>query len=378
MQPEQRLGRQPIFNRDGEVFGFELLQHDDGGHDRLGDDVGATARMLVTTCMDAGIENLVGSRLALASVGRPFLVGEKPLPLPAAQFGLEVREGVTIDRRLVDGLSRLKRRGMTIVVNNFRYGADSAPLLTVADYVKLDVSALDESMLRENMRHLDVLGVKVIAERVEGPRELDRARALSAHLLQGTHLGAVVPESIPLLPLRRDVAGIVERLVHWPAPDSARLLRVIVQDPVLVYRMLRFINTATLEERREIHSVQEALEVMGTERLRGWAHLFRCARLDHPEDDGQARGALIRARICSLISTRKDGADPDEAFLAGLLMDLPAQLGTDTADIIDSLPVSTAIRLALAGGEGPLGPILSQAANWTRHQAPPPLARTTP
>lgn len=367
-QDARVIGRQPIFNRDGEIHGFELVPWDPEFGSGEADQARMTARTLVAAYMDAGIETLVGSRPALVAAGLPFLVGKEPLPLPPEQLALVLREGMFVDRALLDGLARLKRRGITIVIDNFRYRADSAPLLTVADYVKLDLSALDERTLSENMRHLDLLGIKVIAERVDGDRQLALARSLSAHLYQGVHLAGVTPCEIPLLPLRRDVAAVVERLVNWPSPDIRRLLRVIVQDPVLIYRMLRFINTATLDGRREIHTVREALETMGAGRLRGWTRLFRCAGLDHPRLGDAGRGALVRGRICSLICRREGRTDPEEAFLAGLLYDLPAQLNLTLDDLVDAIPVSTAIRLALADGAGPLGSALRQASQWMRHR----------
>jgi EAL and modified HD-GYP domain-containing signal transduction protein len=367
------IGRQPIVNRDGDIFGFELLYRDSEHNHAVIDDADiATARLVATAYMDFGIEYLVGSRMAFINVSPAFLTGDMPLPLPPEQVAVEVREGVTIDRRLVDGLRQLRRRGFTIVVDRFEYRADSAPLLTVAHYAKLDLRHLDDRALRDHMRHLDLLGVKVIAERVESEAELERARRSNVPLFQGFHIGPPEVLRSSLLPLRDDVAALLARLVAWPEPDLRRIVRVLVQDPIAIFRLLRFVNIATFAGRGEIRSVEDAVNQVGPEALSDWARLLQLAGLPYPDGRPMARDALLRARISALLAERTGEGDPGEAFLAGLLFGMEKRLGMEREDFIDALPVTMAIKLALLDGSGPLGRMISAA-----DERPRPHPRST-
>ncbi|HET6875356.1 MAG TPA: hypothetical protein VFH70_11280, partial [Acidimicrobiales bacterium] len=75
------VGRQPIFDRNLEVLGYELLFRSPdslGHHD--GDKM--TANVLLGSALDIGLDNLVGSKLAFVNATRSFLVGEQEVPLP--------------------------------------------------------------------------------------------------------------------------------------------------------------------------------------------------------------------------------------------------------------------------------------------------------
>ncbi len=376
MQQEFFIGRQPIVNRDGEVFGFELLYRtSEDNHARIDDADTATAQLMAAAFMDFGIEHLVGSRLAFINVSPAFLTGGMPLPLPPEQVAIEVREGTPIDRKLVDGLRQLRRRGFTIVIDNFHYRAESAPLLTVAHYVKLDLRSLDDDALREHMSHLNILGVKVIAERVESAAELARAHALNMQLFQGFHTGVPEVQRGCLLPLRADVAALIGRLIAWPNPDLRRIVRVLVQDPVAVFRLLRFVNIATFASRREIRSVEDAVSQIGSEALSDWAQLLQLAGLPYPDGRPGARDALLRARICAMFARQRTDCDGDQAFLAGLLCGMEHTLELDREHFIDALPVTIDVKMALLDRSGPIGEVLLAALKWQhQHAHRPPAA----
>ncbi len=360
------IGRQPVVNRDGEVFGFELVYRGGPGAEPADchDAEIATARLIAAAFMDFGIEWLVGSGLAFIDVSPPFLTGALPLPMPPEQVALQLREETPIGRPLLEGLRRLRRRGFTIVIDDFHYRANSAPLLTVADYVKLNIHTIDEAALREPMRHLDFLGVKVTAGGVDSAADRAWAAAFNVSLFQGPLIGPTQVQHCRLLPLHRDVAAVADRLLAWPQPNVARLTRVLVQDPVLVFRLLRFANIATFAGRGEVHSVTALVESIGIDAISEWARLFRLASVPYPDGRPGARDALLRARICAVTARREARCDPDAAFLAGLLHGIEQRLAMSTEELIDSLPVSGDVKLALASRSGPVGEVLAATLAW--------------
>ncbi|MDH3644237.1 MAG: hypothetical protein OES38_19180, partial [Gammaproteobacteria bacterium] len=69
------VGRQPIFNRNDEVYAYELLYRS-SLKNAVGDvdfDV-ATSQLIMNAFIEIGLENIVGHRLAFLNMTRQFLV----------------------------------------------------------------------------------------------------------------------------------------------------------------------------------------------------------------------------------------------------------------------------------------------------------------
>ena len=63
--PSVWVARQPILDRDGSIFGYELLFRNPGQQEAtFGDGNVATARVLTHTLIDIGAETVVGEHLA--------------------------------------------------------------------------------------------------------------------------------------------------------------------------------------------------------------------------------------------------------------------------------------------------------------------------
>ena len=77
------VGRQPIFDAQLDVRGYELLFRDPASPGLDGDAM--TADVLVRAGLDVGLSSLVGDKLAFVNATRAFLVGEHELPFPAGQ-----------------------------------------------------------------------------------------------------------------------------------------------------------------------------------------------------------------------------------------------------------------------------------------------------
>src|SRR5215212_4910756 len=92
------LGRQPVFDDDSEVVGYELLFRRAGAVAAdVRDPEQATADVVVKTFADFGLDAVVGSKLAFVNLPRGFLVGTSPLPFAPEQVVLEILEDVAGD-----------------------------------------------------------------------------------------------------------------------------------------------------------------------------------------------------------------------------------------------------------------------------------------
>ena len=118
------VGRQPIFDRNSEVFGYELLfRNGSSGGAEIAPGAGdrATAEVLLHTVQDIGTPHLMNGLPAFVNLGRGLLVREYPLPLSPNELIIELLEDVPPDGAVLRGLKRLSDAGYRIALDDFRY-----------------------------------------------------------------------------------------------------------------------------------------------------------------------------------------------------------------------------------------------------------------
>ncbi len=163
------VGRQPIFDRTGDVVAYELLFRGSMDSVEAGRrDTYATSQVIVNTFTEFGIDEVVGDRTCFINMTREFLTGELVLPFGPEHVVLEVLETVTVDDEVVAGVAALVAQGYRIALDDFVYGSGHEQLLPLASYVKLD-------LLQGDLTHLDEIvaacrvypDIQIVAEGLE-------------------------------------------------------------------------------------------------------------------------------------------------------------------------------------------------------------------
>jgi c-di-GMP-related signal transduction protein len=362
------VGRQPIFDSRLEVHGFELLFRTAGPC--LPDGDAMTADVLLHAGLDVGLDRLVGTKTAFVNAGRPYLVGEREIPLPSEQVVIEVLETVEPDEEVLAGCRRLRDQGFTLALDDYpgRYGDDA--LLELAAIVKLDVLANDPTELAELVDRCSAHGARLVAEKVETVEQLERCQALGFDLFQGYLLSRPALVSGRALPAGRlNCLRLVQRLCD-PDVTVGEVGRIIETDPGLSVRFLRAAGAgASNGMRRSVRSIGEGAVLLGQRRIRSWAMLMLLSDAGTAVPD-QLPLAMTRARLCELIAGAMDPQLADSAFTVGLLSSLELLLSAPLAMILENLALPLADELvdALLDRQGRLGLILADAVDWETGQ----------
>jgi c-di-GMP-related signal transduction protein len=136
------------------------------------------------------------------------------------------------------------------------------------------------------------------------------------------------------------------------APDFSRekAEELLKSDPSLVYKLLRYLNSPLLGLRGEIHSIREAVELVGEIEFRRWISILAIVAMAAGKAPELIRTALTRGFFCEAIS-QPAGISPQSSdlFLMGLLSVTDAILDRPIAEILASLPISPETRAALCG-----------------------------
>ncbi len=362
-----RVARQPILDRDERLIGYELLFRaplmEAAG---VLDDVEATATVVVDGLLDVGLFDLVGERLAYVNVSRELLLGVRPLPLPARHVVLELLEDQVVDDELLGVLDELLDQRFTIALDDFRLTPETERLLKYARIVKVDVlehtgQALDElvARLREHRPSFTL-----IAEKVETREEFEHCRALGFHAFQGYFFGK--PSRVRQKRLPSQGLSALSAMADLNATEDVdEIHRIITRDAGLSMRVLRYANSAYVSLPRRVRSVQEGLAWLGAITVRRLALMVALAGArDVP--DVLLVTALVRARMCQLLSGEGDRALGDSYFTVGLLSVADALVDAPMEDVIEQLPLRPEIAVALLHGGGELGELLTEVIAYER------------
>jgi c-di-GMP-related signal transduction protein len=367
------VGRQPIYNRDGRLVGYELLfraSHEATSATQSGTE--ASSHVIVSAFTDFGLDQLVGQRLGFVNLTRDFLVGALPVPFAPELAVLEVLETIEIDDEVVAGVRALAEQGYRIALDDFEFGSGHERLLPLAHYIKLQVEGMDRDVVTAAVEACRAYpNLTLLAERLETDEDLAFALGLGFELFQGYLLGK--PQVLSAAALSPTRMRRLELLGHLGRPDAdlSTITKIVTLDPALSFRMLRAVSSAAVGLRRPVSSVHEAMVMLGTTRLFQWLSLMAVSDLGGGEEQHLVP-VLSRARMCQLIAERMS-LDPASAFTLGMLTGVGELLSTPLPELSAQLPLTAEVADALVG-EGQLGIVLAAVQAYENGGGEPPHA----
>jgi c-di-GMP-related signal transduction protein len=365
------VGRQPIFDVQGDVVAYELLFR--GSMDAVAagrQDTYATSTVMINAFTEFGIREVAGDRLCFINLTREFLAGHLPLPFGPDQVVLEVLETVVIDDEVIAGITALAERGYRIALDDFVWGSGHERLFELASYVKLDLLDGDNSRLDEIVaacrQHPNI---KIVAERLETAEQVALADKYGMELRQGYVLSRPQVLTVASLsPSRLRRLELVTALIA-PETDLARIVSIIASDPALSLRVLRTSNSVAAGHHNRISSVRQAVVMVGLPHIRQWAMLMVLDEV-HGATEEHMLGVLTRARLCENVAAMY-GAPADAAFMAGIISGVADVLSVTPQAMAQQFPLAADVKAALTEGTGRLGRVLQAVDTYERGEFGP-------
>lgn len=352
------IGRQPIFDRQLEVVGYELLYRSgntqqaifkDGNH--------ATSVVISNAFLEIGLERLVGDKLAFINLTAAFLLGDYPIPLQYDRLVLEVLEDVTVNQELATALQNLIKRGYTVALDDVTDPNHVELILDLAKIVKVDFMHTDRSLLPDQVKFYKSRNRLLLAEKIETQEEFEFCKELGFDYFQGYFLAK--PSVVQEKKLSSSKMIIMQLLAEMQIPDIEfnRIDEVIRQDLGLSYKLLRLINSAYFSTRSEVKSIKQALTLLGLKQIQSWVSLLLLSESDNKPSE-LLKTALIRGKMAELISETCGEDRTDTSFTLGLFSVLDALLDMPLAEILEQIPLAAELKAALLHQQGQAGNLL--------------------
>jgi len=359
------VGRQAIFDRQNEVFGYELLYRDAQTNSaQVVDGDEATARVMVNTFLETGIDRIAGTGQAFINMTANFLLSHHYEVLPKDNVVLEVLESIEPTPLVIQSLARARQLGYQIALDDFIVRDSHRAFLEVADFVKVDILALTRAQLLEQIAVLKQYPVRLLAEKVEDQEVFTLCYEQGFEFFQGYFF--CKPQIMEGVKLSGNRMAIVLLLAKLQDPDIKMedLEELVENDLSLSLKLLRFVNSAAVGLPRAVNSIGQAVGMVGTERMRQWASLLVLANTSGKPSE-LMRIALIRGRMCQELS-RLQGESASQGFTVGLFSVLDAYFDCEMKQLLADLPLSSEILLALTERQGWLGEILTCVLAYER------------
>jgi len=364
------IARQPIFDGGGRVIAYELLYRRNSA-ENWADGVAATTMasdVIVHTFLNIGVEKLTGGTRAFLNFTREMLLTRVFSLFDPRQVVIELLESVVPDEEVVAACEALVQDGYTLALDDFVYDPAYDRLLDLAEIVKLDVLNKTPAEISAMASRVAPFNVRLVAERVETGEVRDTCCALGFEFFQGYFFAR--PEILTRHDIPADQLRILKlmNLLRDPKTTDHTLETEFRGDLSLSFKLLRTVNSAALGG-RGISSIRHAVRLTGREELHKWLALVLVSSVASRGgvDTELVMVAIQRARMCELIAgATGHGHTTGSLFMVGLFSLLDAIMRSPMTDLLERIDLSSDVRSALLGRDGPLAPPLELVEAYQR------------
>lgn len=361
------FARQPIYNRDLKIEGYELFYRHaetDTTAQFLDAEI-ATSQIVLNTVTEVGLDRVVGQHKAFINVARDFVLDGHLAGFGLPQLVFEIAADIVVDEPLLQALRELRQQGYHFVLDDYVDNEAYQALLDIADYVKIDLLTTTEKELRRMTPPLRQRKVALMAERIETKAILELCQTLRFDYFQGYHFSQ--PKMLKFQSVPTNQLAVLQLIgkLHNPNIEIKTVESLISQDVSLTYKLLRYINSAYFNLPKRIESIQRAVVLLGLKNIRSWVTLISLANIESHRSD-LITVALERAKMCELLADALKIKHKETGFTVGLLSVLDVMTQAPMELVLAALPLDEEINKALLYHEGPLGRILACTLAYER------------
>lgn len=356
------VARQPIFDRDKNIYGYELLFRNglENFFDESLDKDYASSKVVMDSFMLFDLNELTCGKRAFLNFTANVLLSEAALVFSTDAIIIELLENIPPDPNIVKVCEMMKKKGYMLALDDFEFDPKYRPFIDLADIIKIDVLATPREEWKAVMDKSGRKNIKFLAEKVETIDVFNEARDLGYHYFQGYYFSKPVIVSGKEMPSYKINLLQILKEMQQPEVSIPKLERIITRDVALSYKLLRFINSAAFGFVEHIQSIRHALLLLGIYEFKKWMSLILLSQMGSDKPNELLINSLIRAKFCELTAVDiSQGSRKADYFLMGLLSLIDAFLDRPVADILKELPISPEIKSAIQGDETQLGQVLN-------------------
>ena len=364
------MRREAMLGRDQKVAAYTFMLRralDDPRDSNLPDVQRLYDETLLGNLQRMDIARLLGQRLAFvpiapASLNHPLIEG---WPALGTVWLLNIVAQPPIDDALLARMGELKARGFSFAVHADEVvRPETHALLQLADYVLMDVSSEDIPAITSQIAAVSKVAAnkRFVATGVQTLEAFHMCHKLQLALFMGPFITRRENLGAPAMgPSRAKVLDLMNRVrTGAEQPELAAQFR---HDPTLSVRLLRYVNSPGMGLMSKVGGIEQALMVMGQDKLYRWLTLILFTGGQAQElDQALLENALVRGRVAEQLAGRALFAKArDEIFVAGLFSLLDVVMRMPMDEVLKQISLPAEITEAIVSQRGPYAPYLALA-----------------
>lgn len=330
------ITRHPMLNDQGQIQGYEIFSGVEP-RDAMPDD-GEGVRTLIDDLVLFGHERLTRGLPAFIRCSVEALADKLFTVLPAPLTVVAIPQSLPLSPKLIEACLELRQSGFRLALVDCMTDPQAHPLFDLVDYLKLDLICFDSATLRKLRSRLAEGFATLIAENVQTRDDYRQACEAGFNYFQGLAVAPAEPLRLAKLPANRKVHVEILKQLFLDPLNLKQLSPLVMQDPSLVFRLLRMMSSPVSLARRRVDSVQEAITYLGEDTFRRIAMLAIRCEMNTERPPENMHKALVRAKFCELAAPLAK-LKPGEQYLLGLMSMLPAMLGAPMTALASELPL---------------------------------------
>ncbi len=366
------LGRMPIMSAEGRIIAYELLHRStEANYTAVADNIQATARVLVNAFNYIGLHTLTEDKPAFIKVDDKMLLDDLIFSISEKHFILEILESSLVSSELVQRVQKLHAKGYRFALNHYKiddnFMLHFKALLPFASYIKIDIRNNSRDTIKKALSSLSALDAKLIAEKVEDMEDFEWTQSAGFDYFQGYYF------SKPRIYVRETVdpdSKTLLELVYLLKRESSfeEILAIFNDSPFLSINLLKFIHLHNGSAYAKIASIDQALLLLGREKLSFWVELMIYAKGDKEEKDDESissplgkiarQRALLMEELAQLMAKSSEQRLSISAYLVGILSLAEVIFQSSFEQLFEQMDLDHTITEALMNKEGKLGELL--------------------
>ncbi len=345
------IAKQPIFDREGSLFGYEVYLRRSDSLDRYPEDVSYNKATFIVAELigEIGIDRISAGKPIFMNVTLDSVLNKVLDILPLKRMVFQVMHaraeiGQSIYQNALRRIDELKEKGSTFSIKEEFYSSKYVDLLNRASIVEFSVSSVDENKASAVRRN----GKKVMITKVETEDDYAKVKHMG-DLFSGNLLGppAVVKEFEIAPFLKSTLMRMIGALNT--AQSIKDFAQIIASDVGMSAKLLRFVNSAYFAKRKDIKDIVQACAYLGMENLKRFTLLVATNDYAAVENPELWKRSLVRAIIAEEIAKRVNPKLTNEAYLVGLFSLIDQILGVDKVQFLREVNVDRDIIDAFTG-----------------------------
>ncbi|MGZ5202120.1 MAG: EAL and HDOD domain-containing protein [Telluria sp.] len=354
--------REPLLDPKQRVIGYELSWQQKGGQQVTPADLESLVSFVAAHVVDADAGWLLRDKILFLDAVPAMLSTDALHSLPPERTVLAIKATELGNRDTLGAMQALRAGGVGVSIRGADANLLSKNLSKVASYAEVRFTGADVASQARAYAAAKASSVQMVGRPVSTWPDFDACAALGLNAFVGKlHLtprpGGDVKGMNPAQAIILQLMQMVQANEDLPKLEAA-----LKRDPALIYKLLRFINSAGFGAGREVQSLRQAISLMGYAPLYRWLTLLLATASESGYSPVLMETAVVRARLCELLGQKfLARGEGENLFVAGMFSLLDRLLGLPMKEVLETVQLPEEVVRALITRDGMYGPYLALA-----------------